>query len=158
MTSITYDDIYSRFLVSVNAYEVSSMLEDDARVLLSEWLHSVRAIPKVRKIFSSIVLDGELQKITYELKNSFTADDEETNNDFVIEVFGLGIAWRWSSQKYKSTLNTNQVYSGKEEKYYSQANHTDSLKEMQNVSKIDLYNLISQHVTANNSYLTQEES
>ena len=59
MTSITYDDIYSRFLVSVNAYEVSSMLEDDARVLLSEWLHSVRAIPKVRKIFSSIVLDGE---------------------------------------------------------------------------------------------------
>ena len=158
MTSISYDEIYARFMTSVTAYDVASMVEYNARTLISGWMHSVRAIPKVRKIFASIELNDETQTLKYELKQQFDVNDEATNNDYVSDVFGLGVAWRWASQKYKSVLITNQVYGGKEEKFYSQANHATALNEMQKECKNDLYSLISQHVVVNNSYLSSQES
>ena len=157
MTSVKFDDIFARFLAIVDAYDVASFLEDDARVMMTEWLRTVRSYPKIRKLFSTITIDNEIQTVTYELKHSFDIDDIETDNDYITTLFSQGIAWVWVQKKYRSVLNTNQVFGGKEERFYSQSNHTASLENMHKCAERDLYDLIQQHVCVNNSYLTGNE-
>lgn len=151
MLSVTYDACFSRFLAQVQAYDLVVIDEVEARQKLNEWLNSIKSNPRVRKLFTSLSFDKNIEMIFFELRNSLK--DDESDIDFVIEVFGLGVAWRWASEKYKSLLNTAQYFGSGEKKYFSQANHMDQLNVMQKDSMSQLYGFIRDHGSYNNEYL-----
>lgn len=113
MLSVTFDAIYSRFLSKVQAYDLLELTNDDCYEQLNEWLMSVKADSRVRKIFSSLSFDNVGKTISFALRNPV---DNSSDIEFVTEVFGLGIAWKWIEPKYKSVLNTSQFFGGKEQK------------------------------------------
>lgn len=150
MLSVTYDDIFSRFLAQVQAYDLLQINEYDAREKLNEWLMSVKSNSRVRKIFTTLAFDKNIETITCELKNSV---DDEADNDFVIELFALGVKWRWVTEKYESVLNTSQYFGSGEKKMFSQANHMAELKNMSTMARTEFFRFISDHGYYNNSYL-----
>ena len=150
MLSVTFDAIYSRFLSKVQAYDLLELATDDCYEQLNEWLMSVKADSRVRKIFSSLSFDDVGKTVSFALRNPV---DDSSDIDFVTEVFGLGIAWKWIEPKYKSVLNQAQFFGGKEQKWFSQSNHMDSLKAMNDSARTDLYKFISSHGYYNNPYL-----
>ena len=154
MHSIYYNDIYSRFLARVQAYDLTEMVTESLAVeMMDEWLMSVKANPRVRKLFSSIALgldDDENKIINYELINSI---DEDSDYDFVKEIFSLGMSWKWAEPKYKSILNASMYIGGKEATFFSQANHMNQLKNMVDSSRSELYRTISDRGYYNNTYI-----
>ncbi len=154
MLSVTFDAIYSRFLSKVQAYDLLELTSEDCYEQMNEWLMSVKADSRVRKIFTSLSFDDVGKTVSFTLRNPV---DDSNDIDFVIEVFGLGIAWKWIEPKYKSVLNAAQFFGGKEQSFYSQANHMSELETMNKNARNDLYRLISSHGYYNNPYLKEGE-
>lgn len=154
MLSVTYDACYSRFLAQVQAYDLAVIDESEARQKLNEWLSSVKSNPRVRKLFTSLTMDKNIETIFFTLKN--TLKDDEADVDFVTEVFGLGVAWKWSSEKYDSYLNVAQYFGSGEKKFYSQQTHATALAAMAQKSESNLYNFIRDHGSYNNSYIKED--
>lgn len=152
MISVSYEEIYSRFLSKVEAYELTILLEADANNMMNEWLKSVKSIPRVRKMFSTLTLEETYSELKFLMKNS--QGDDISDKDFVIEIFGIGIAWKWVTPKYYSILNASQMISGKEVKFYSQANHMDALEKMFKGSRAELFGTIRDYGVLYNSYLS----
>ena len=121
---------------------MAGMEEKLAKEMLNGYLKSTLSKPMVRRIFSSITLDDDVEEIEYELRNPL---DEDSDKDFVEEVLGLGMVNAWSSPKYHSTLLTSQLFSNSEQKYYSQASHLAEMKELYTKSQTDLRKLIRDH-------------
>lgn len=151
MLSVTYDAAFSRFLAQVQAYDLVVVDEVEARQKLNEWLISVKSNPRVRKLFTSLSFDKNIETIFFELANSLK--DDESDIDFVTEVFGTGVAWKWAGEKYTSLLNTAQYFGSGEKKFYSQANHMDQLNVMQKTCQSKLFGFIRDHGSYNNEYL-----
>lgn len=124
MAVITYDEIVSCFLPKVEDYDFLKMSMDDFYDYFTRWLHSAVSKPYVRRLFSSLALDDEIMELDYEMEYSI---DEDSDEEFVLEILSLGIGIQWITPKINSTLNTQQVYASKEEKYYSQAQHLAEL-------------------------------
>lgn len=152
MVSITFEAIYSRFLSKVEAYELIEMLEADAYDTMEEWLKSVCAIPRLRKMFKLCSMDSKVRTIDCELKNS--QGNDEADVELIIELMGLGIAWKWVTPRYLSTLNAAQMISGKEVKFFSQSSHLAELSNMYKNTKEEFYNTIRDYGVLYNSYLT----
>ncbi len=154
MHSIYYDEIYSRFLARVQAYDLTETVTEECAIeMMDEWLISVKSNPRVRNLFSTIALsldENEKKIINYELKNTI---DEESDYDFVKEIFSLGMSWKWAEPKYKSILNASMYIGGKEATFFSQANHMSQVKNMYESSRSELYRIISDRGYYNNSYL-----
>lgn len=121
---------------------MAGMEEKLAKEMLNGYLKSTLSKPMVRRIFSSITLDDDVEEIEYELRNPL---DEDSDKDFVEEVLGLGMVNAWSSPKYHSTLLTSQLFSNSEQKHYSQAAHLAEMKELYTKSQTDLRKLIRDH-------------
>ena len=100
MTS-DYEDIYSRFYLRVRDYEMSGLTERLAKEMLNGYLRSALSMPMVRRLFSSITIDDDMEEIEYRLRNSL---DEDSDQDFIEEVLSLGMLIGWASPKYNSTL------------------------------------------------------
>lgn len=151
MLSISYDAIYSRFLSKVEAYDlISEYTEEVANELMDEWLVSTKANPRVRKLFSSVQFDADERTINFEIKYAI---DDDSDRDFIIEVFGSGIAWKWANKHYVSIKNVCQFFGTKETQYFSQSNHMSQLEIMSKNEKNNFYNIIRDRSTYNNSYL-----
>ena len=84
-----------------------------AKAKLNEWLRSIKSNPRVRKSFTTLSFDDENQEINFTLR---VPEDDESDMDFVIEVFALGVKWKWSAEKYNSVLNTAQYFGSGEKK------------------------------------------
>jgi len=154
MLTITYDKVYSRFLSLVSAYDLKAKYESDAdttKLLLDEWLISIKSDPKCRKLFSSIILDETDRSITCVLSQS--QGDDISDMDYIVELFGNGIAWKWVTPKYLSDLNAGIIITGREVQAASQANHMAQLEKMYIETKTAFYRLIKNYVYINNSYL-----
>ena len=139
MASIEYNEIYSRFYLRVKDYEMSGLDEKLVKEMMNGYLRSTLSKPMVRRLFQSITMDDDVEEIEYTLRESL---DEDSDNDFVSEVFALGCVSEWASPKYHSTLLTSQLLSNSEQKYYSQAQHLSEMKELYTKSQTDLRKLI----------------
>lgn len=111
---MTYEEIYSQFYskeTDPTFFEKYS--QDEAYELMKNWLHSIVAIPDVRKCFSSITLDDEILEMKFVLENSI---DEESDNYFVKDIFAQGMVICWMRQKIEKAINLEITIGGKEEK------------------------------------------
>ena len=130
----TFEDIFSRFYLRVEDYKIPGLNEEVVTEMLGGYMRSVVSKPFVRRLFSSINLDTDVEEIEYTMREPW---DDGSDQDFVEELLALGMVSEWLSPRYHSTLNTSQFFSNKEQSWYSQANHMSELKAMYEKSQID---------------------
>jgi hypothetical protein len=154
MASLSYrDDLYSSFLGKVTDYNFVNMSEDDVYELMFGYFKSAISQPYVRRLFSSVKMDDEIMEMTFTLKDSV---DEDSDKYFIIEVLSRGMVIAWLEPQVKSTVNLSQMYGGKEQKFYSQAQQLSELKDLLSTTKSEQRRIICDHGYVNNSYLRGE--
>ena len=131
---LPYSILFSRVLNKINDPKELSLDENDLLEIYTERLHSVVGKPRVRRLFSSISLDDEIQEMTFTLNNSV---DEESDKDFVLEILSLGMAIEWLQPQVDSVIHTSVMIGGKEEKklldnHKNMIDRLDSMKKEQN--------------------------
>lgn len=151
MTS-EYEDIYSRFYLRVEDYNIVGLEKKLVENMMNGWMKSVLSKPYVRRLFATLDNDEDVEEIEYELK--FPVSDEE-DQDFVEELIATGMTVEWLRPKYNSTLLTSQFFSNSEQKFFSQANHMTELKDMYHRAENDLRKLIRDRGYINNQYLSE---
>ena len=131
---LSYSTLFSRVLNKINDPKELSLDESDLLDIYTERLHSVVGKPRVRRLFSSLSLDDEIQEMTFTLNNSV---DEESDKDFVLEILSLGMAIEWLQPQVDSVIHTSVMIGGKEEKklldnHKNMIDRLDSMKKEQN--------------------------
>ena len=131
---LSYSTLFSRVLNKINDPKELSLDESDLLEIYTERLHSVVGKPRVRRLFSSISLDDEIQEMTFTLNDSV---DEESDKDFVLEILSLGMAIEWLQPQVDSVIHTSVMIGGKEEKklldnHKNMIERLDSMKKEQN--------------------------
>ena len=131
---LSYSTLFSRVLNKINDPKELSLDEKDLLEIYTERLHSVVGKPRVRRLFSSISLDDEIQEMTFTLNHSV---DEESDKDFVLEILSLGMAIEWLQPQVDSVIHTSVMIGGKEEKklldnHKNMIERLDSMKKEQN--------------------------
>ena len=111
---MTYEEIYSQFYSKIDDPTFfKKYSKDEAYELMRNWLHDVVALPRVRKCFSSILLDDEIMEITFQL---VTPLDDDSDYYFVKNIFSQGMVICWMQQKIDKAVSLATVIGGKEEK------------------------------------------
>ena len=131
---LSYSTLFSRVLNKINDPKELSLDENDLLEIYTERLHSVVGKPRVRRLFSTLSLDDEIQEMTFTLNNSV---DEESDKDFVLEILSLGMAIEWLQPQVDSVIHTSVMIGGKEEKklldnHKNMIDRLDSMKKEQN--------------------------
>lgn len=135
MTS--YDVVYSRFLNSITDFNFVEMDEDALYEMMNDWLHS--AIVKVRTS----------SDLSYNDKKECFDNDL---SDLDIELLAIGMRLSWLDQTLNSSELTLQFIGGKEEKYFSQANHISELRALRADTLHEMQQLYTYSTYVNNSY------
>ena len=152
MASITidYQEIFGAFLGNVTDYKLASLDETSANSLMIEWLHKSFGNMYIRRLFSSFVYDDEVQTLTVLMARSVSDDIDK---EFVINVFSKQMVYEWIHPQVNSVVNTAQFYGGKEQSFYSQANHLAELRNIENDAILAVRNMISDRGYIYNGYL-----
>ena len=148
---LSYDEIFSRALNRINDPKELSLNENDFTEMYVERLHSVIGKPRVRKLFSSIVLDDDMQEIDFTLRNTV---DEYSDKDFVINLFVIGVTIEWLQPQVDSLAQTIISYGTKEEKVM--VNNYKTLVERLRNLKVEQNKLIRDYGYLYNSYISGE--
>ena len=135
MTS--YETVYSRFLGRTVDFNLAELDDHTLNEMLKNWLYS--AIVKTRT-------SGDL-----------THDDEDevfSNDlsDLDIELLAMGMTLAWLDQTLNSTENTLMFIGGKEEKFFSQANHIAELRALRADTLREMQQLYTYSTYTNNDY------
>lgn len=146
--ALPYDKIFSRVLNKIDDPKELSLNENDLREIYVERLHSVIGKPRVRRIFSSIKLDDEIQEITFVLNHSV---DEDSDIDYIVELLTLGMVIEWLQPQVDSIKHTSVMIGGKEEKKLLD-NHKNMINRLDEM-KIELHKMIRDRGYMYNSYL-----
>lgn len=124
-----YSRIYERALAKITDYDLAFLPEDDFRSMLKGWLTS--SVSKFRKCKSDLSnRDDELEIFNVDL-----ADEE-------IEILALLVVSEWLEPQVNSVLLTHQMFGGKEEKYYAQANQLAELKALRDGTRTEARKLM----------------
>lgn len=150
MTS-SYEKIFNKFLGRVTDYDFLTIDEAYLWEQVSEWVENAIATPSLRVIFSSITCDKETQTLTYTLRNS--AGDELSDQLYVEKLFAMSFVIQWLEPTVKNKVNLNQMYGGKEERFYSQSQHLSELRGILEDTVVRLKKEIRDHDAVYNSYI-----
>lgn len=148
-----FDEIFSRFMLKVTDYGFVEMEDDLVYDMMIGWMVSTLSKPYVRRIFSSLVVDEDLEEIEFELANP---EDEQSDADYAMEVIATGMVVEWVTPQVNSVINTQQMFSGKELSWYSQANHLAELQNLLKLSSSTLRKLIRDRGYYVNSYINSQ--
>lgn len=127
---LPYETVFSRTRGRVNDPKELSLSENDLLEMYTERLHNVIGNSRVRRLFSSIVFDDEIQQINFTLNNSV---DEASDIDFVTDIFVLGMTIEWLEPQVNSILSVSDYLGTDKEKllkssYKTNMDRLDSLK------------------------------
>lgn len=135
-----YSKIYNKALSKITDYDLAFVPEEDMEDMLHGWL--ISAIAKFRKCSSDLSdRDDELKEFNIDL------EDEE------IEILALLIVSEWLEPQVNSVLLTHQMFGGKEEKYYAQANQLAEVKALRDEIRTEARKLMRDYTYfSGNSY------
>lgn len=148
---LPYETVFSRTRGRVNDPKELSLNENDLLEIYKERLHNVIGKPRVRRLFSSIVLDDLGENIHFTLNDSV---DEASDIDFVTDLLILGMAIEWLQPQVDSILHTSVMIGGKEEKKLLD-NHNNMIKRLDSM-KTELNKTIRDYGYMYNSYINSE--
>ena len=149
---LSYSTLFSRVLNKINDPKELSLDENDLLEIYTERLHSVVGKPRVRRLFSTLSLDDELQEMTFTLNNSV---DEDSDTDFVLEVLSLGMAIEWLQPQVDSVIHTSVMIGGKEEKKLLD-NHKNMIDRLDNMKR-EQNKMIRDYGYMYNSYINGDK-
>jgi hypothetical protein len=134
MVTLPYSTVFNRVYGKIDDPKELSLDENYLTELYSERLHSVVGKPRVRRLFSSIALDDEIQTITFELENPV---DDFADEEFVVHIFSLGVIIEWLQPKVDTSSFLALSIGGSKEKvlvnnYKNMLDRLESLKKEQN--------------------------
>ena len=152
MTSISYDRIFNHFLGLVEDNKFWDMSKDDITEIMTELLHKAVYSSYVYHLFTSVSTEDPVQILTYEMKHEV---NEEIDKNFVIIALAKWMKYEWLSPQLNSVVNTAQFFGGKEQKYYSQANHITELRAMTDDAYKSARDFIRDRNYINNDYLSK---
>ena len=149
--TLPYETIFSRTRGRINDPKELSLDENDLLEIYTERLHNVLSNPRVRQLFSSIVMDDENQMVEFELNNPV---DKLTDMDFVINIFLTGMAIEWLQPQVDSVLYTSMMIGSNTEKKMldPQKNMIERLDSL----KKELNKTIRDYEYMHNSYINSE--
>ena len=125
-----YEKIYNRFSQKITDFNLVEVDDYSLDKMLLGWLNS--SIVNVRKREHNLSLrDDEVQEF------------QEDLSDLEIEMLALGMKLAWIDQYLNSTELVLQFIGGKEEKYYSQANHIAELRALREDIRVEMKRLHS---------------
>ena len=150
MASLSYDEIFSDFLGSVTDYDLASIKIDDMYGLMTEYLHKTLSQSYVRRLFSSITFDDIVQMFTFEMDNSV---DDAADLDFVRYILSKGMVVEWLKPQVRSKVNIAQFFGGKEQKWFSQAQHLSELRGLLEDTQLEMRKAIRDRGYIYNPYL-----
>ena len=148
---LPYETIFSRTRGRINDPKELSLDETDLLEIYNERLHNVIGNPRVRRLFSSITFDDEISQIEFELNNPV---DDASDEDFVVDLFILGMTIEWLQPQVDSILHTSVMIGGKEEKKLLD-NHKNMIDRFDSMKK-ELHKMIRDYGYMYNSYINSE--
>ena len=124
-----YETIYNRALSKITDYELAALPNYDLEGILHGYLLS--SIAKFRKCKNDLKdRDEEIRQFNVDL------EDEE------IEILAIMMVREHLAPQLHSTLLYKQIFSGKEQNYYSQSAHTKELRELDNSLRTEAQKLM----------------
>lgn len=148
---LPYETIFSRTRGRINDPKELSLDKTDLLEIYNERLHNVIGNPRVRRLFSSITFDDENSQIEFELNNPV---DDASDEDFVADLFILGMTIEWLQPQVDSILHTSVMIGGKEEKKLLD-NHKNMIDRLDSTKK-ELHKMIRDYGYMYNSYINTE--
>ena len=137
----SYEKIYNRFSNKITDFNLAEIDDYSLDEMLLGWLNS--SIVKTRKCQHDLSLrDDEAQEFAEDL------------SDLEIELLAMGMLDAWLTQYLNSTENVLQFIGGKEEKYYSQANHIAEIRALRENNLLEINKLHNYYTYTNNSYFS----
>lgn len=133
-----YEKVYDRFLSRTIDFNLADIDDYTLNEMLKNWLCS--AIVNVRTTSDLLTRDDDSEVFVSDL------------SDRDIELLAMGMTMAWLDQYLNSTENVLQFIGGKEEKYYSQANHIAELRALREDTRLEMKRLHSYGTYSNNSY------
>lgn len=146
----SYDKLFSRVLNKINDPKELSLNTDDLYEIYVERLHSVIGHPRIRRLFSSISLNDEIQELSFALNHSV---DKYSDEDFVLELLTLGMTIEWLQPQVDSVLHTSVMIGGKEEKKLLD-NHRNMIERLDSMKK-EQHKMIRDYGYMYNSYINE---
>lgn len=137
MTS--YLTLYERALSKITDPTLAMLPEEDLENMLYGWLMS--AVAKMRKCSSDLTDRDEDAK-------QFNADLTDVEK----EILAILMTREWLAPQLTSVLTTSQVFSGKETKFFAQANHLNELQTLDERLKLEAQQLSRDYSYANSDY------
>ena len=136
-----YETVYNRFAQKITDFNLVELDDYTLSDMLKHWLNS--AIVNARTSVNLSDRDDD-----YEVFNNDLSDVD-------IELLAMGMTLAWLDQTLNSTELTLQFIGGKEEKYYSQANHIAELRALREDIRLEMKRLHSYNTYTNNSYFDE---
>lgn len=141
MTS--YMEVYDSFTRKITDYTMLDLSDSDVMELCHGYLMS--AIPRMKSIVSDLSKrDEELQSFTIDLL------------DVEIEILACLMVVEWINPQLNSTLYTSQFFGSKDEKFYSQKNQIDGLRDLKHDMQQEARKLRRDYITDNHDYLKRQ--
>ena len=110
-----YSTLYERALSSITDPLLAQLPEEDLETMLHDWLMDAIVEPVVGEYdFSD--RDEDLKQFNFDI-----SDRDQ-------KILSIHMVRAWLAPQIRSVTLTNQVFSGKETNYYSQAPHLKELK------------------------------
>lgn len=135
----TYDAIYKLAANKITDPEIALLSDDDLEELFHDYLMS--ATSQFRKCKSNLSdRDDELRQFNTDLL------------DIEKEILAILVVRQWLQPQLYSALLTKQVFSDKEQKYYSQAQHISELRALDETLKLEAQKLSRDYSYDNGSY------
>lgn len=149
--TLSYETVFSRVRGRIDDPKELSLDSNDLLEIYTERLHNTIGNPRVRRIFSLITCDDEIQEINFTLNNSV---DEFADKDFVCRLFVLGMTIEWLQPKVDSVLYTSAMFGTSEEKKLLDE-HSNEIKRLDSLKK-ELHSMIRDYGYMYNSYIKKE--
>lgn len=136
----SYEEIYNLAANKITDPEIALLLPEDIEELFYGYL--ISAIPKFRKCKNDLSnRDDELRQFNVDLL------------DVEKEILAILVVREWLQPQLYSALLTKQVFSDKEQKYYSQSSHLSELRALDETLKIEAQKLSRDYTYGNSEYL-----
>ena len=134
-----YSTLYEKCLSKIEDPRLTMLPESDLESMLHGWMLS--AIAKHRKCTNDLSnRDEELKQFNVTL------------TDLELEILSILMCREWVSGQLNSVVNTLQVFSGKETKYYSQSSHLAELQALDDKWRLEAQHLSRDYTYTDNSY------
>lgn len=150
MASLSYDEIFNDFLGNITDYDFASFELNESYEIMTEYLHKTLSQTYIRRLFSSIEFDDDIQQLSFDMKESV---EEYSDIDFVRYILSNGMVIEWLKPLVRNKSNIQQFFAGKEQNFYAQSSHLTSMRNLYDDVKLEVRKSIRDRGYIYNSYL-----